>query len=97
MGLPEQIALQGTMSSKHGGLHQFDLYRGCVHSCVQPSQCLAAAGDSRACVWPLPPELSSVMQAADELQQYMTELVLQKGDLLFSQVTCTILPSHTWV
>ena len=35
------------------------------------------------------------MQAADELRQYMTEVVLQKGDHLFSQVTCTILPLHT--
>ena len=54
-----------------------------MHFCLQPSQSLAAA-----CVCLLlPPELSSVMQAADELRQYMTELVLQKGDLLFSQVT----------
>ena len=74
------------MSSNHGRLRKDDLHRGC-----------GTAACSRPGVWLLPAELGSAMQAADELRQYMTELVLQKGDLLFSQVTQTILPSHTWL
>ena len=94
MGLPEQMALQGIMSTHHGGLCQNDFHGGCcTAACSHPNVWLLPATVVPVCgCWLLPAELGPVMQAADELRQYMTEKVLQKGDLLFSQVTCTFLP-----